>query len=167
MKLTLQLIPWCCHNFMLYYEYFQYQCFIIDNLDIIEACWYCLYSNSSGAVCAIWDICLKLIINSNLVKFCSPITSVSVVQSFWNYAQSKAVILPCSVQNFKMIELSTQILWTNEISWDLSLRWVFDRYPILHSTQESCHLRVNLSKFCKEWCKVTNLCFLKIPHVKG
>ena len=32
-----------------------------------------------------------------------PIASMSFVKSFWNFAQSKAVILPCSVQNFKTI----------------------------------------------------------------
>ena len=44
----------------------------------------------------------KLTLNSNLVKTLSFITPISVIQSFWNFAQSMAVILPCSVQNFKM-----------------------------------------------------------------
>ena len=37
---------------------------------------------------AIYDICLKLILNSNVTTFCSFITSLSVVQLFWNFAQS-------------------------------------------------------------------------------
>ena len=53
--------------------------------------------------CAIWDICLKPILNLNLTKSRSSIRSVSIVQSFWNSAQSTAVSQPCSVQNFKMI----------------------------------------------------------------
>ena len=46
----------------------------------------------------------KPILNSNLAKSRSSITSMSFVQSFWNFAQSTAVSLPCSVQNFKTIE---------------------------------------------------------------
>ena len=53
--------------------------------------------------CAIWDIRPKRILNSNLAKSRSSITSVSIVQSFWYFAQGTAVILPCSVQNVKTI----------------------------------------------------------------
>ena len=55
-------------------------------------------------------------------------------RSLWNFAQSTAVSLPCSVQNFKLIGQLQRKLWTNEFSRDLSLRWVSDGYPILHST---------------------------------
>ena len=61
----------------------------------------------------------------------SSITSVSIVQSVWNFAQSTAVTLSCSVQNFKAISQLHE-LWANEISRDLSLRWISDGYPILH-----------------------------------
>ena len=44
-------------------------------------------------------------INSNFAKTCLRITVFSVVQLFWNFAHSMAVPLPCSVQNFKTIEL--------------------------------------------------------------
>ena len=45
------------------------------------------------------------------------------------------MILPCPVHNCKTIGLFTRMLWTNEISRDLSLGWVTDGYPIfLHST---------------------------------
>ena len=47
--------------------------------------------------CAMWDICQKCILNSNPTKSRSSITSTSIVQSVWNFAQSTAVILPCSV----------------------------------------------------------------------
>ena len=57
-----------------------------------------------------------------------------VSQSFWKFAQSTAVSLPCSVQNFKKIWLLINKLWVNEISRDLDLRSVSDGYPILHST---------------------------------
>ena len=44
----------------------------------------------------------KLILNWIPVKTRPPITStMSVLESFWNFAQITAVILPCSVQNFK------------------------------------------------------------------
>ena len=45
----------------------------------------------------------KRILNSNLAKSRWSITSVSVTQSFRNFAKSTAVSLPCSVQNFKTI----------------------------------------------------------------
>ena len=35
----------------------------------------------------------------------------------------------CSLQIFKLIEQLKRILWTNEISRDLSSRWVKDRFP--------------------------------------
>ena len=41
--------------------------------------------------------------HSNRAKSHSSITSIPVVKSFWNFAQSMAVTLPCSVQNLKMI----------------------------------------------------------------
>ena len=39
-----------------------------------------------------------------------------------------------TVQNLKTIGQRGQMLWTNEISRDLSLRWVSYGYPILHSS---------------------------------
>ena len=53
--------------------------------------------------CAIWDICLKRILHSNIVKSLKFITAIPSFQKFWNFAQSAAVPLPCSVQNFKTI----------------------------------------------------------------
>ena len=76
----------------------------------------------------------KPIINSHLAKSRSTITSVSVVQSFWNFAQSTAVSLPCPVQNFQTIGYLMKKSWANEFSRDLSLRGVSDGHPILHST---------------------------------
>ena len=64
---------------------------------------------------------------------------LSTIQTFWNIAQSKAVILPCSVPNFNAIGQMKRMLWTNEILRDLSWRWVSDGYPILHSTPEHKH----------------------------
>ena len=42
-----------------------------------------------------------------------------------------AAILPCSVQNFKMIRGLFWLLWKNKISWDLSLKWVLEEYLVL------------------------------------
>ena len=55
------------------------------------------------------------IFNSNLTKYHSSITSISIAQSFWNFAQSMVVPLPCSVQNFKMIGQLRNKLWANEL----------------------------------------------------
>ena len=71
----------------------------------------------------------KLLLNSNLAISRFSIASVTVVQSFCKFAQRTAVILPCSVQNFKMIGWLINKLWTNTISRDLGLRWVSDGYP--------------------------------------
>ena len=49
------------------------------------------------------DIRPKLILKSNLAKSLSSMTSGSVVQSFWNFAQSTMVILSCYVQNCKRL----------------------------------------------------------------
>ena len=54
-----------------------------------------------------WGICFgkphSYTLNSNLAKSRSSITSVWVAQSFWNFAQSMAVALLCSVHNFETI----------------------------------------------------------------
>ena len=61
----------------------------------------------------------KLIGNSNFAKCYLLITYFRVVRSIWNFAQSTAVILPCFVQNFKMIGQSEFILWANKFwLWD-------------------------------------------------
>ena len=49
------------------------------------------------------QICPKSPLLFNLDKSLQLITTFSVVQSFWNFAQNMAVSLPCSVQNLKMI----------------------------------------------------------------
>ena len=61
--------------------------------------------------------------NGNLEKSVSAINYFAFVWSFWNFAQSMAVSLPCSVVNFKMIWLLQNKLWAHEIWQDLSLRW--------------------------------------------
>ena len=45
------------------------------------------------------------------------------------------MILPCSVQHFKAIGQLKHELWADEISQDLSLRWISDGYPILHKAK--------------------------------
>ena len=50
--------------------------------------------------------------------------SLRIPQSLWKFAQSTAVILPCSVQNFKTIGREEWMLWTNDISLDFTWRWV-------------------------------------------
>ena len=94
--------------------------------------WYLLTFLSPPTSCAIEVIRPKLILNPNLVKYRSFVTSVSVVQSFWNYTQSTAVSLSRSVHNFKTIGVLCNKLWANELSRDLGLRRVLDGYSILH-----------------------------------
>ena len=62
----------------------------------------------------------KLNFNSNSAKTRSYIASITVVKSFWNFAQSTAVPLPCSVQNFKMIWRPINKLWASQISQKLN-----------------------------------------------
>ena len=50
----------------------------------------------------------------NSTKSCSSIAYFLVIQSFWNSAQSTAVILLCSVQNFNMIGQLTLKICTNK-----------------------------------------------------
>ena len=71
-------------------------------------------------------------LTSNLPKSHLPVSYFQVARLFLNFAQSTAVILPCSVQNFKMIRQMKWMLWMTEISRDLSLRWVTEGYPISH-----------------------------------
>ena len=92
--------------------------------------------------CSLWRH--RNVLNSNFMQSHSSITSISVIQSFCNLAQSSAVSLPCSVQNFKMIGWKTNKLWANEFSQDLGLRWVSDGYAILHSTPEHALIMAGL-----------------------
>ena len=61
-----------------------------------------------------------------------PLTYCPVTQSFWYFAQNTAVILPCSVQSFRMIAQTQNKFWTNATSWCIS-----DRYPISLKAQIS------------------------------
>ena len=70
-------------------------------------------------------------LNANPAKSHSSRIFISIVNWFWKFAQSTAVILPCSVQNFKMVWQLSNMLWANEILRDLSLRWVSEGYHIL------------------------------------
>ena len=90
--------------------------------------------NNHRGLCKVGYSCPKLILNPNLAKTCSPITTFLIAQSFWCFAQGKAVVLPCSLQNCDRIEQLKGMLWTNDVSRDLSSTWVSDGYPILHST---------------------------------
>ena len=67
-------------------------------------------------------------------RFWEPsITPILFAQSFWKFAQSTTVLLPCSVQNFKTIGYLSDELWTNEILQNLSWRGVSEGY---HMSQQ-------------------------------
>ena len=101
---------------------------------------YCFNDTRIQGAVAMSDIRLKFILNSNLAKSRSSRTSISVTKSFWKFAQSTAVILPCPVQNFETIWQLNSKLWANEISRDLSLRCGSDGYPILQQPTPNCTL---------------------------
>ena len=72
-----------------------------------------------------------------------------VFQSLWNFAQNTAVLLPCSVQNFKMIAAVfcarfkndwttiTRLFCTNERSWNSISRWLSEKSAELFQDLES------------------------------
>ena len=73
----------------------------------------------------------QIILNSNVSKSRPSTTTVLVIKSFWNFVQSTAVILSCSVQNLKMIWQLSIKLRRNEISRDLSSVWILEWYSSL------------------------------------
>ena len=58
----------------------------------------------------------KPILYSYLAESCSSETPNSVAQSFWNFTQSREILLPCTVLNFKTIEQRRQAMG----KWDFS-----------------------------------------------
>ena len=120
--------------------YYLLRCHLYKRFDGRWKCcqelrWWC---TSALVCCEISIIHLKVILKSNLAKSRSFITLISFFQSFWSFTQSTRLSLPCSVQKFKKtIGCMTNKIWTNDISRDLGLRWVWDGYPILHSNPES------------------------------
>ena len=60
--------------------------------------------------CTIEDICPKNTLNPNLVKTCLRRTYFVANQSFWKFAQSRAVFLPCSVQNQDDWTIKTDVM---------------------------------------------------------
>ena len=67
---------------------------------------------------------LRFIFNTNVVKSYSPTTSIFIAESFWNFAKSTAVIPPCPVHNFKMIQFLWNTLWENKLLWDFQSRLI-------------------------------------------
>ena len=66
-------------------------------------------------------------------KFRPPLTYFAVAQSFRNFAQST---MSYSVQNLKTVLQLTRISLLDVISQDLSLRWVWDGFPVLSSVPD-------------------------------
>ena len=71
------------------------------------------------------------------MKSILPLRSNSIVKSFWNFAQSMAVILPCSVQNFSMIRELKFKLWINTLSHYFEFGMSFGRDPTLRQATVS------------------------------
>ena len=84
-------------------------------------------------LCDVWYPC-KTHLNSKCCETSFAHNWFLLTQSFRNCAQSTRVILSCPVQTSKTIgQLTTRMLWTNEISRDLSLRRVLGGCRIFHS----------------------------------
>ena len=70
-----------------------------------------------GPLYVIHRIFLLILLSSNVAKSHSLLTSVYVIQSFWNFAQSTTVSLPCSVLKFQ----DDWIIETDNIyEWDFA-----------------------------------------------
>ena len=82
----------------------------------------------------------KSILNSNLAKSCSPLTSSLFDEFFSNLAQSTAVILLWFVQNFRRIHQPWKLLWTKKSLHDLNLRHNWNGMAILSQVLD---IRVN------------------------
>ena len=84
------------------------------------------------------------------------ITYFAVAQSFWNFAQSKVMTPPCSVQNVKTIE---QLFETGVMAERDFARFEFkmgsDEYPVLHSphTLNSQIYFAHIEKLCSFYCE--------------
>ena len=76
--------------------------------------------------------------NWKFMKSHFPRTTISVVKLFCKFAQSTAMILLCSVQNFRTIWQLNSKLWANNLSQDLGLWCSLDGYPTLQQTP-GCH----------------------------
>ena len=83
-----------------------------QNFDSISVKWRSIPEEFRGSISKV--IQYEIVANSNLVKS-NPLTaSKSDDKSFWNFPQSMAVSLPCSVWTFRMIYRRLKFLWINE-----------------------------------------------------
>ena len=96
------------------------------------------------------------------LKFRLPITPVMIYESFWNFAQSMAVWLPCSVHNFRRIHWLKWKIWANEILWDFQLKkdlgWIAYNItePYFLFTSPRPYTLVPFSLWC-EFCGIPGL----------
>ena len=92
-------------------------------------------------------------IDPTLAKSRSCQTYFSVSQSFWNFRYSPTVSLPCAVHNFKTTGRLINRLLAKTTSWDLGLRWVSDKYPILQqSPGPRFNIKMSPSQYRKSHC---------------
>ena len=62
---------------------------------------------------AVWDARPGLVLDSGLAGSRSSATPVSTVRSFWDFARSTTVILPCSGQDFGAVRRRSDRLWVD------------------------------------------------------
>ena len=65
----------------------------------------------------------KFVLNWKHTKFWSSVRSISVIKAICISLKSNALVLPCFVQNFKMIWHAINKSRGNDILWDLCLQW--------------------------------------------
>ena len=105
-------------------------------------------------------ISLKLILNPNFVKSRLPITYLSVIQSFWIFAQNTAMMLLRPVQNKqKWLDSSNGCCGERDFA-KFELRWVLGGYSILHSLSG----RSNLVNSCVYYVCQTSEIFQVLPY---
>ena len=84
-------------------------------------------------------------VNSKFTKFHWSISYISIVQSVWNFAQSMAVSLLCSVQNFQTIGQLKKYYKQPRFNEIWVLRWILERFASLSWLLSLCQ------SLCRPW----------------
>ena len=112
--------------------------------------------NFQGAV-AIYHICPKHILHSNLPKVRSSRTSSSVAKSFWQSEKRTTAVLSWSMQNFKSIWQLNNVIWENESSQDSGFRCASDGCVTLQQpTATLITVGINNHMPSKVWNEITH-----------
>ena len=78
-----------------------------------------------------WPVTRKMFSFDDVIMNSKSVTSLSVANSLWDFVYITIILVSCFLENVKTIGKLRNMLWTNEISWYFSLKWVSERYPKL------------------------------------